>query len=143
MFTPDAPSFQTLRRVPLATIDAIVSARLGVKGNTQPAVFNRQIAMYLARHVGGWSTTAIGKFYSGSHHTTVLYMREVTGVDDAGRELLAAMQRAGACFTAEGVAMTAVIEEITGQAAFERCPATAAEEEPSRNEDSGTRRHTK
>jgi chromosomal replication initiator protein len=76
MLTPDAPTFQTLRRVPLATIDALVSARLGttrVKGNAQPAVFNRQIAMYLAKHVGGWSTTAIGKFYNGRHHTTVLW----------------------------------------------------------------------
>jgi hypothetical protein len=36
-------------------------------------VFNRQIAMYLAKHVGGWSTTAIGKFYNGRHHTTVLW----------------------------------------------------------------------
>ena len=42
-------------------------------------------------------------------------MREVTGVDDAGRELLAAMHRAGACFTAEGLAMTALIDEITGK----------------------------
>ena len=45
-------------------------------------------------------------------------MREVTGVDDAGRELLAAMHRAGACFTAEGVAMTTLIEEITGKQTF-------------------------
>jgi hypothetical protein len=44
-----------------------------VKGNAQPAVFNRQIAMYLAKHVGGWSTTAIGKFYNRRHHTTVLW----------------------------------------------------------------------
>jgi len=29
--------------------------------------------MYLAKHVGGWSTTAIGKFYNGRHHTTVLW----------------------------------------------------------------------
>ena len=36
MFTPDVPPFQTLSRVPLTTIDAIVSARLGttrVNGN--------------------------------------------------------------------------------------------------------------
>jgi hypothetical protein len=74
MFTTDAPSFQTLRRMPLTTIDTIVSARLGttrVKGNAQPAVFNRQIAMYLAKHVSG--TTAISKFYNGRHHTTVLW----------------------------------------------------------------------
>ena len=42
-------------------------------------------------------------------------MRDVTGVDDAGRGLLAAMHRAGACFTAEGLAMTTLIEEITGE----------------------------
>ena len=76
MLTPNAHPFQTLSRVPLTTIDAIVSARLGttrVKGNAQPSVFNRQIAMYSAKHVGGWSTTAIGKFYNGRHHTTVLW----------------------------------------------------------------------
>ena len=41
-------------------------------------------------------------------------MREVTGVDDAGYKLLAAMQNAGADFVAQGVAMTALIQEITG-----------------------------
>jgi hypothetical protein len=73
---PDVIPMQALSRVPLATIDSIVSARLGsarVKGNAQPAVFNRQIAMYLAKQVCGWSTTAIGKFYNGRHHTTVLW----------------------------------------------------------------------
>jgi hypothetical protein len=42
-------------------------------GNAQPAAFNRQIAMYLANRVGGWSVTKIGKFYNGCHHTTVCY----------------------------------------------------------------------
>jgi hypothetical protein len=73
---PDVIPIQTLSHVPLATIDSIVSARLGnarVKGNAQPAVFNRQIAMYLAKQVCGWSTTAIGKFYNGRHHTTVIW----------------------------------------------------------------------
>jgi hypothetical protein len=82
MFTRDVHLFRTLTRVPLTTIDEIVSARLGitrVKGNAQPAVFNRQIAMYLAKHVGGWSTTAIGKFYNGRHHTTVLWALQRVG----------------------------------------------------------------
>jgi chromosomal replication initiator protein len=60
----------------LAAIDAAVSARLGptrIQGNAQPACFNRQIAMYLARHVGGWSTTIIGRFYNGRDHSTVCY----------------------------------------------------------------------
>jgi Bacterial dnaA protein helix-turn-helix len=29
--------------------------------------------MYLAKQVGGWSTTPIGRFYNGRHHTTVLH----------------------------------------------------------------------
>jgi len=29
--------------------------------------------MYLAKHVAGWSTTRIGRFYNGRHHTTVLH----------------------------------------------------------------------
>lgn len=55
-------------RISLDRIDATVSAKLGltrVRGNAQPAAFNRQVAMYLAKHVGGWSTTAIGRFYNG------------------------------------------------------------------------------
>lgn len=29
--------------------------------------------MYLAKALGGWSVTRIGKFYNGRHHTTVCY----------------------------------------------------------------------
>lgn len=64
------------RRISLAEIDAAVSARLGptrIPGNAQPACFNRQVAMYLARHVGRWSTTAIGRFYNGRDHSTVCH----------------------------------------------------------------------
>jgi hypothetical protein len=63
-------------RVSLTRIDAIVSAKLGltrVRGNARPAVCNRQVAMYLAKYVGGWSTTAIGRFYNGRDHSTVCY----------------------------------------------------------------------
>ena len=42
-------------------------------------------------------------------------MREVTSVDGAGRELLAAMHRAGARLVAQGVAMAALVQEITGE----------------------------
>src|SRR5947209_5754561 len=64
------------RRISLADIDAAVSGRLGptrIPGNSQPACFNRQLAMYLARHVGHWSTTAIGRFYNGRDHSTVCH----------------------------------------------------------------------
>jgi hypothetical protein len=69
-----AATFQ--RRITLAQIDAVVSARLGptrVPGNAQPACFNRQVAMYIARHVGRWSTSAIGHFYNGRDHSTVCH----------------------------------------------------------------------
>jgi DnaA-like protein len=66
----------SLRRIPLAEIDAVVSARLGPTrglGNSQPACFNRQVSMYLASHVGRWSTTVIGRFYNGRDHSTVCH----------------------------------------------------------------------
>ncbi len=46
-------------------------------------------------------------------------MTEVTGVDGAGRELLAAMHHAGARLIAEGVWMTAVVEEAIGEPFFD------------------------
>jgi hypothetical protein len=72
-FAPD-PAMR--RRIPIAEIDAAVCARLGPTrglGNSQPACFNRQVAMYLAKHVGGWTTTIIGRFYHGRDHSTVCY----------------------------------------------------------------------
>ena len=41
-------------------------------------------------------------------------IREVTGIDEAGRWLLRTMNQAGARFIAKGVAMQALIEEISG-----------------------------
>jgi len=65
--------------VPLPQIETTVAAYLGpgrVPGNKQGECFSRQISMYLAKHVGGWSTPKIGRFYNGRHHTTVLYAIE-------------------------------------------------------------------
>ena len=45
-------------------------------------------------------------------------VRQVTGVDEAGRKLLSIMHQAGARLIAEGVAMTALIEEITTKQPF-------------------------
>ena len=39
-------------------------------------------------------------------------VRELTGIDDCGRELLAAMHTAGAHLIVEGVWMTALVEDI-------------------------------
>jgi hypothetical protein len=41
-------------------------------------------------------------------------MRELTSIDNDGRELLSAMYQAGARLVVEGVWMTALVEEITG-----------------------------
>lgn len=68
---PDA-----FRRISLAQIDAVVAAELRparVAGNAQPAVFNSHIAMYLAKHVGRWSTSRSGRFYNGHDHSTVCH----------------------------------------------------------------------
>ncbi len=46
-------------------------------------------------------------------------MREVTGVEGAGYKLLAAMHEAGAGFVAQGVATTALVDEITGKQPFD------------------------
>src|SRR5205807_296566 len=71
-----APKPLSQKRLSLAEIDAIVSAKLGTTrtpGNAQPACFNRQVAMYLAARIGRWSTTEIGRFYNGRDHSTVCH----------------------------------------------------------------------
>ncbi len=71
-----APEPLSQKRISLAEIDALVSAKLGATrtlGNAQPACFNRQVAMYLAARVGRWSTSVIGRFYNGRDHSTVCY----------------------------------------------------------------------
>lgn len=71
-----APEPLSQKRLSLAEIDAVVSAKLGATrtlGTAQPACFNRQVAMYLAARVGRWSTIAIGRFYKGRDHSTVCH----------------------------------------------------------------------
>jgi hypothetical protein len=86
----DCP-FPIAKRVPLVDIDAAVCARLGparVPGDAQPAAFSRQVAMYLAKHVGGWSTTKFGKFYHGRDHSTVCHsIRRVESIREQNPEL--------------------------------------------------------
>jgi hypothetical protein len=63
-------------RVSLARIEQVVSAHLGpgrVPGNVQGPCFSRQVSMHLAKLVGRWSLSQIGRFYNGRHHTTVLH----------------------------------------------------------------------
>jgi hypothetical protein len=44
-------------------------------------------------------------------------MRELTSIDDSGRELLSAMYQAGARLVVEGVWMKGLVEEITANSA--------------------------
>jgi hypothetical protein len=60
-------------------------------------------------------------------------MRELTAVDDSGLELLSAMYQAGAHLVAEGVWLTALIEEITGR------PFDCAKRQPLRKSVPGAR----
>jgi hypothetical protein len=47
-------------------------------------------------------------------------LRELTWIDEAGRRLLQAMNQSGACFIAKGVAVEALVEEITGKPCRQR-----------------------
>ena len=63
-------------RLSLEQIEATVADHLGngrVPGNQSAPCLSRQVSMYLARNIVGWSTTKIGRFYNGRHHTTVLH----------------------------------------------------------------------
>lgn len=86
-----APDLTSRRRISLAAIDAIVSARLGPTrglGNSQPACFNRQVAMYLASRIGRWSTTVIGRFYNGRDHSTVVHgIQRIESMRDSDPDL--------------------------------------------------------
>ena len=42
-------------------------------------------------------------------------LRQLTSVDNAGRDLLAAFHRSGACLIVEGVWMTALLGDLTSQ----------------------------
>lgn len=46
---------------------------------------------------------------------TEMDLRQLTGIDDAGRDLLATIQRAGACLIVEGVWMTALLDELISE----------------------------
>jgi hypothetical protein len=66
---------------------------------------------------GPWVAETEHAWRSSSHSAKQIEvdMRQLTAIDDAGRELLAAMHQAGARLVANGVWMRALIEEITGK----------------------------
>jgi ABC-type transporter Mla MlaB component len=68
------------------------------------------------RLAGAWvaETEKTWRSALGSGRPVEIDMRDVTGIDEAGLCLLRAMNRDGARFIAKGVAMEALVEEITG-----------------------------
>jgi hypothetical protein len=68
-----------------------------VYGNKPDACFSRQVSMYLAKHVGGWSTPKIGRFYGGRHHTSVRHaIRKIDRCRRSDQSIEALMQVLGA-----------------------------------------------
>jgi hypothetical protein len=67
------------------------------------------------RLAGAWvaETENMWRAASVSGKPLEIDMREVTGIDEAGRCLLRAMNQAGARFIARGVAMKALVEDMT------------------------------
>ena len=98
-------------RLSLEQIEATVADHLGsghVPGNQSAPCLSRQVSMYVAKNVVGWSTTKIGRFYNGRHHTTVLHaiekiarLRRTDESLDALIEVITAELRLGTegCFT--------------------------------------------
>ena len=66
---------------------------------------------------GPWvaETENVWRFSLGSDRKIEVDLRQLTGVDNAGRDLLAAIHLAGACLIVEGVWLTALIGDLTSQ----------------------------
>ena len=106
----------------------------------------RQSRLVLAgRLFGPWvgETENVWRSASCSGKEIKVDMTEVTGVDSAGRDLLAAMHRAGACLIANGVWMRALIQEITGEQPFNSHKPQGQRKNRPGDEDSRLRRDIK
>ena len=67
----------------------------------------------------------------------------MTGVDDAGRELLLAMHLAGVRLVVEGVWMKALVEEITGNQTIDATMGQSRKKKVLADQRSGNRRNAK
>lgn len=119
-------------RMSLEQIDSTVATQLGpgrVAGNEQGPCFSRQISMYLAKHVGGWSMVKIGRFYNGRHHTTVLHAiqkvqrlrSEDESIDALIEVLIAALREnvgSGPAQSTAGRWLAELIETITARVLY-------------------------
>jgi hypothetical protein len=84
------------------------------------------LRLHLAgRLAGAWVAETENTWRSApvSGRAVEIDMREVTGIDESGRSLLRAMNEAGVRLIAKGVAMEALVEEITGKPVHRKQPA--------------------
>jgi hypothetical protein len=70
-------------------------------------------------------------------------MRQLTGVDDAGRELLLAMHLVGVRLVVEGVWIKALVEEITGNQPIDGTMGQSRKKKVLADQCSGSRRNAK
>jgi hypothetical protein len=70
-------------------------------------------------------------------------LRQLTGIDGSGRELLSAMYQAEASFIGEGVWMTALIEELVAENHFSPITRQSPRKKTRPDQGSGNRRNTK
>jgi ABC-type transporter Mla MlaB component len=106
----------------------------------------RQSRLVLAGRLSGpWvgETEDVWRSASRSGKEIEVDMTEVTGVDSAGRDLLAAMHRAGARLIANGVWMRALIQEISGEQPFDYNKLQRRSKNGPDDEDSPVRRDIK
>ena len=67
-------------------------------------------------------------------------LRQLTSVDNAGRDLLAAFHRSGACLIVEGVWMTALLDELISQQPCEGAKPQSLAKRPAGGQHPGNRR---
>jgi hypothetical protein len=110
----DAAEVYELRR--FGTVRAIHSgdAMLRITIHEYGKVCRLELA---GRLEGPWvpETENAWRFSLGPDRKIEVDLRQLTGVDNAGRNLLAAIDRAGACLIVEGVWLTALIGDLTSQ----------------------------
>ena len=83
---------------------------------------------------GPWvaETENAWRFSLGQERKIEVDLRQLTGVDNAGRDLLAAIHLAGACLIVEGVWLTALIGDLTSQHSCEGARVQSSSKRPPR-----------
>jgi hypothetical protein len=91
---------------------------------------------------GPWvaETENAWRFSLGPDRKIEVDLRQLTGVDNAGRDLLAAIHLAGACLVVEGVWLTALIGDLTSQHSCEDAMVQSSSKRPPRRSTSRNRR---